>query len=1271
MKYQEVSSPEGFEVAIVGMAINDKGLRNSTEYWEEILQPGQAQQLGKPVPERELARHALEDAGYEHWNVPIFTDTANPFNAILQGIRSLALGESSLSLVSDVHQGQEFGAMLVLKTLAEAQRDGDCVFAVLDNVQISPGEVENKITPSLISQMEVVGLDVEDNQQLRFLQGCAGPMGLVPNCSIGESDSPLSALIKVALCLYRKVLPKTLAQPNYETSYGSLYFNQKTRPWIRNGSGQLRQGAVAMFDREASVPSGYTVLAEFPSQVEPGSGVKRSLALMLFGADGRAKLLQMLREAKQRIEMIPDLDLLQYSQELMHQCAGGDRLAIVTRDKCDFLTKLDYALGHLEGSDVSQLRLPNGIYFADAQASMLQSKTAFLFPGFGSEYPNMCEDLCLGLPRARALFDILDELDHNAQELLSRIVFPPTSSLTPEMNRLIAESLNLGSPASNIASFVYYETLQMLGVHCDVMVGHSNGENSALIASGKLSATRQSYAMFTRAVSGVLNERSMTEAEGQFLVVNCVNRASLEELLHAEGNRFEMVLDNCKTQVILWSQAGPSEEVAQRFSKVGATLTPIQMHHPFHTRQFQAKANKLTEIYERLSLRPGHTPVYSVATVQPFGDTPSEIGATALEQWTSPVRFRQVIERLYREGVRTFVEVGSGCLLTGFVEDILKGQDHVAVSCDRSNRGSLEQLFNLVGQLFVLGKAEAPLGLYDGNGLKETVVPHPVLPCEKPLQTELNPAAGSVEEDRMRILEGHFKLMQEFMAVQARSLQAFVAWERQAGSEGVALPLVADHPSAPTLREVGPFIGEVLQRDENELYFEWRFDLQRDLVVRDHVLGSGPASSDHALLPLAVVPMALSMEIMAEAALELCRGRSFNETCLVCGLREIRSHRWLALDQDTLLVGVRARRISGKDSYSQIHVQIHEIADMGSPRLAVESVVDVAPAYPKASASTTGGAIDSAGAFLAARSLYQKYLFHGPSLQGIHQILDWHQKGFTVELRVPSTGLLRADLASPDLALPVALSDCVGQMIGLWLLKEHRYVDFAFFPIGMGGFTMYQQPCPTGSRVLCRGTCTLTGNGSIVSFSGEFLDDENRLLSRIEDFRGRVFFNKIFTHIFSRESPTHGFTDPMGTTVAGQISRFTPGSLRTFVEDFVWKRAVAYLCLNREERKLWHELDNEGLRTRWLLERLTAKEAVCQWAYQELRLSLTLFDVALSMSSSGSKVICEKLQSETTMPWITINHDKDTVVATVGYAIPHSLVVPAAKTSREPSPVHV
>ena len=139
------------------------------------------------------------------------------------------------------------------------------------------------------------------------------------------------------------------------------------------------------------------------------------------------------------------------------------------------------------------------------------------------------------------------------------------------------------------------------------------------------------------------------------------------------------------------------------FRSAGALCQVLPFARAYHTPLFEPVSERLFELLQTLELRPAAVPTYSCVTADLYPEDPQEIRKLAAAQWSRPVRFRETVERMYKDGIRIFVEVGPSSNLTAFVEDILRGRASVAIPSDIAGRSGMIQIQHVAAQLFACG----------------------------------------------------------------------------------------------------------------------------------------------------------------------------------------------------------------------------------------------------------------------------------------------------------------------------------------------------------------------------------------------------------------------------------------------------------------------------------------------------------------------------------------------------------------------------------------
>ena len=288
-------------------------------------------------------------------------------------------------------------------------------------------------------------------------------------------------------------------------------------------------------------------------------------------------------------------------------------------------------------------------------------KIAFVFPGQGAQAVGMGKDVYDALPSSRAVFEKGDEV---LGFPLSKLVFEgPDSDLKQTVNT---------QPALLTASVAYLEALREQGVKPDYVAGHSLGEYSALVAAGVLS--------YEDAVSLVrLRGRFMEEAvpggQGAMAAVLGAEREVLAELCRSvseESGVVELANVNCPGQIVVSGSVAGVNGVVQRVKEAGGKRAiPLEVSGPFHSSLMKDAANRLAEELKNVTFNTPTVPVIVNVTASPVTD-PEEIRELLVRQVYSPVLWQDSIEWLIAGGVDTFVEIGSGSVLTGLIRKIDK-----------------------------------------------------------------------------------------------------------------------------------------------------------------------------------------------------------------------------------------------------------------------------------------------------------------------------------------------------------------------------------------------------------------------------------------------------------------------------------------------------------------------------------------------------------------------------------------------------------------------
>ena len=300
-------------------------------------------------------------------------------------------------------------------------------------------------------------------------------------------------------------------------------------------------------------------------------------------------------------------------------------------------------------------------------------KTAFVFPGQGSQKVGMLKDLYEVYPIVREHFAQADEaLGYS----ISQLCFEgPDTELVKTANT---------QPAILTASVACYEILTEKGFTPDIVGGHSLGEYSALVAAGVLDFKDAVYVVHKR---GEYMQEAVPLGEGAMAAILALPR---EEVVRICGEvndtvgSVQAVNFNCPGQIVIAGATKAVEVAAEKMKEAGAkraVMLPVSA--PFHSRLMEPAAKRLQEELDKIEVKDAQIPVVANITGEILKD-----GATIKEalvtQAAAPVLWEDCVATMVDFGVTRFVEVGPGKVLTGFTKKINKAMELTNVEDEAS-----------------------------------------------------------------------------------------------------------------------------------------------------------------------------------------------------------------------------------------------------------------------------------------------------------------------------------------------------------------------------------------------------------------------------------------------------------------------------------------------------------------------------------------------------------------------------------------------------------
>jgi len=605
-------------------------------------------------------------------------------------------------------------AAVVLKRAADAERDGDRIYAMIKGVgSASDGKSLGLTAPRAQGQARTLerayrraGVDprevglveahgtgtvVGDRTELETLNGFFAEAGAAPgSTALGSIKSQightkcaagLAGLVKSALALHHRVLPPTqnIRTPNPAWTPASPFtLSTGPRPWVAG----KRMAGVSAFGFGGT--NFHVVLEEHDAAPAQAGSVHWPAELFLLRGADRAQALARLDVLAPLVTR--DLPLRELARATCDG-VGPVQVAIVARDREDLRAKLDAAR---DG------RKTSGVFVAPEAPLAAAGKVAFLFPGQGSQRVGMLGDLFIAFPElARYL-----QLGARWRDLL----FPPTPWREGEEDaqRAAITDTRVAQPTLGIGGLAVASLLGRFGVRADMLAGHSYGELVALCVAG---AMPESDLLALSALRGERILESCASAPDAGTMAAVVGDAATVRAQVAGITDVVVANENSPEQSVL---SGPKTAVADAVARLlaaGVAAKEIPVACAFHSPLVRGACATFAGDLAKVAFAPPALPVYSNAGADVYPTSPEAIRTRLAEHIGMPVRFAAEIEAMYADGARVFIEAGPGRVLTGLVSRILGKRPHVAIACDRPGEPGIPQLLSALAQLAVQGVA--------------------------------------------------------------------------------------------------------------------------------------------------------------------------------------------------------------------------------------------------------------------------------------------------------------------------------------------------------------------------------------------------------------------------------------------------------------------------------------------------------------------------------------------------------------------------------------
>ncbi len=622
--------------------------------------------------------------------------------------------------------------MVVLKRLADAEKDGDRIYAVIRGIGTSSdgrgksiyapsadGQTralkdayrEAGVTPDTIELVEAhgTGTAVGDGIEVSALtsvyrearkDGTWCALGSVKSM-IGHTKAAAgsAALVKTAMALHHKVFPPTIKVteplPVLASGESPFYLSLEKRPWL-SPEGHPRRAACSALGfggtnfhavLEESAPNKTAVDWDGDSEIIAVTGREAAELSTKLGSFSAITGWSELRSAA--VKSRAEFDSL-----------SPFRLLIVIEKSSDIAATIAKAISLLaSNAGKPSWTSPEGMYYG----SGVPGKLGILFPGQGAQYVGMGRDLICSFPEAFSALEGADA-EFKGENRLSDYIFP-RPGWKPEHKEAQEKALrstDVAQPALGAVALGALKVLESFGVKADAYAGHSYGELVALHAAGRYDEKT------LHSLSG-LRGRLMASGQGDLgsMLAVQASLADVEKVVAEEKLDLIVANRNAPAQNVLSGATTEIEKAEKLLAARGLKAVRLPVAAAFHSPLVAPALAPFAKALKDVPFAKPAVPVYANTTGEPYPAEAAKSRDLLAHQLGKPVEFVKLIEAMHRDGVRTFLEVGAGARMTGLVGLTLKGKDFSSAAVDASNgrKSGAADLARALAQLAALGHA--------------------------------------------------------------------------------------------------------------------------------------------------------------------------------------------------------------------------------------------------------------------------------------------------------------------------------------------------------------------------------------------------------------------------------------------------------------------------------------------------------------------------------------------------------------------------------------
>lgn len=897
--------------------------------------------------------------------------------------------------------------------------------------------------------------------------------------------------------------------------------------------------------------------------------------VMLIGADDQNGILDKTRRILAYIEKTPSPSLADMAYTSGMDAKGSlAKAAVVASSVKELADRLAVLAHRIEDGKASSF-YTKGIYIGTGMCPA-PGRTVFLFPGEGSQYPDMLRDLSLRFPACRSAFDDADTASAMAGAHIapSEWIFP-----TGERSaRPIAESMGMAAAVQSVvaADTGLLRLFTGLGITPDAVAGAGIGELVALEAAGavKYESRRDRLEALSR---GHRLMMSLPASGGALPKCACyavsgLTRPELDAIVGGMDGKVLVTRDQAAELFTACARAEAAEAFEAGIANAGGSLHRLPISQPFHTPWIEPVMPALKEFFGSVMVSDPEVPVYSFMTAAPLEGSFNTWGEQAAAQWLHPTRIRDTIERLYADGFRVFLELGARGSLSACVASVLRRRPHVALAANSSHRPDIFQVCHAIASLAAHGLDIDMSAFFAMRDVRKIDFSHPgptyAERAQKPIRIDTALPILHLEDIPRGMMSSAPRSRVQSSAGQGRD-------GTTAGSNST--PMICD-------AEIVRFVpGE-------------RIDLVTTISLADHpfladrsLCPGGTSRTDNVLHGFAQIPAEAMLEIMAETVLKI------HPEFVVTKVEDLMVNAPVALNRGRRLLRIRAARIGNDghrfevEAYDSDSFSDEEPVLLASAKVAMDAK-HPSPPLPSPLALVSPSRLDWQGT-----DIYPLRLTYGAAFHDLQEISLRGDNGLHATVVAQPRSKLLGMSSDPVFAIDPALLSTVGAALAVWRSPEPAGGTL-HLPCGCSSIEIFA-PQPQQWTKLRLNLFAGQSDGKTAEADAEFIDESHRLAARVKGWRNTMIgvgpeLHNVILHpddAFFTSETGRGASMPHDVVCcSAPVARHGGDGDASLALTL-----AASATLSRSELTAWRELSvSESRRVEWLFGRIAAKEAV-------------------------------------------------------------------------------